>query len=157
MDRPSCPDRAARKRGPGQEASRDAVVWFGLYYIATGLWPILHLPSFVAVTGPKQDTWLVQVFGALIASLGFSVILHRNAGPASAGVGLSTALVLAAGDVFFVARRRIRPTYLLDAVVEVALAAGLTQRLIIGSRSHEGTGAVAASRSWSAMNRHARA
>ena len=130
MDRPSSPDRAARPGGPGQEAMRDAVVWFGLYYMATGLWPILHLPSFVAVTGPKQDTWLVQVFGAFIAAVGFSAILHRDAGPASAGVGLSTALVLAAGDVFFVARRRIRPTYLLDAVVEVALAAGLARRLV---------------------------
>jgi len=109
---------------------RDAVVWFGLYYIGTGLWPILHLPSFVAVTGPKHDTWLVQVFGAFIAAVGFSAILHRNAGPASAGVGLSTALVLAAGDVFFVARRRIAPTYLLDAVVEVVLAAGLARRLV---------------------------
>lgn len=146
MDRPSSPDRAARQGGPGQEAWRDTVVWFGVYYIATGLWPILHLPSFVAVTGPKQDTWLVQVFGAFIAAVGFSAILQRNAGPASAGVGLSTALVLAAGDVFFVARRRIRPTYLLDAVVEVALAAGLARRLI-GSRSDEGTGAVATSQS----------
>ena len=140
MDRPSSPDRTVRERGPGEEACRDPVVWLGVYYIATGLWPILHLPSFVAVTGPKQDTWLVQVFGALIASLGFSAILHRNAGPASAGVGLSTALVLAAGDVFFVARRRIRPTYLVDAVVEVVLAAALARRLSIGSRSHQGNG-----------------
>ena len=147
MDGPSSPDRTGRKRGPGEEAWRDPVVWFGLYYIATGLWPILHLRSFVAVTGPKQDIWLVQVFGALLASLGFSAILHRNAGSASAGVGLSTAIVLAAGDVFFVARGRIRPTYLLDAVVEVALAAGLARRLIIGPRSHEGPGGVAASRS----------
>jgi hypothetical protein len=147
MDRPSSLERAVRKRGSGEEAWRDAVLWFGLYYIGTGLWPILHLPSFLAVTGPKQETWLVQVFGAFIASVGFSAILHRNSGPASAGVGLSAALVLAAGDVFFVARRRIRPTYLLDAVVEVVLAAGLARRLVRRSRSRGETGAVGASRS----------
>ena len=137
MDRPSSPDSSPPKKGPAEELWRDTVVLFGLYYIGTGLWPILHLPSFLAVTGPKRDVWLVQVFGALIASLGFSAILHRNAGPASAGVGLSAALVLAASDVYFVGRRRIRPTYLLDAVVEVVLAAGLARRLI-RSRSHQG-------------------
>jgi len=145
MDRPPSPDSIPPKGGRGEEARRDTVVWLGLYYIGTGLWPILHLPSFLAVTGPKKETWLVQVFGALIASLGFSVILHRNAGPASAGVGLSAAFVLAASDVYFVGRRRIRPTYLLDAVVEVVLAAGLARR-IMRSRSHEQTGAVGAIR-----------
>jgi len=134
MDRPPSPDSIPPKSGRGEEAWRDTVVWLGLYYIGTGLWPILHLPSFLAVTGPKKETWLVQVFGALIASLGFSVILHRNAGPASAGVGLSAAFVLAASDVYFVGRRRIRPTYLLDAVVEVVLAAGLARRLITRGR-----------------------
>ena len=134
MDRPPSPDSIPPKSGRGEEAWRDTVVWLGLYYIGTGLWPILHLPSFLAVTGPKNETWLVQVFGALIASLGFSVILHRNAGPASAGVGLSAAFVLAASDVYFVGRRRIRPTYLLDAVVEVVLAAGLARRLITRGR-----------------------
>ena len=145
MDRPSRPDSTPPKLGPGEEAWRDAVVWFGLYYIGTGLWPIVHMPSFLAVTGPKQETWLVQVFGAVIASLGFSAILHRNAGPASAGVGLSAAFVLAASDVYFVGRRRIRPTYLLDAGVEVVLAAGLARRLIMRTRWHEQTGAVGAS------------
>jgi hypothetical protein len=146
MDRPSSPDSTPPKSGRGEEAWRDTVVWFGLYYIGTGLWPILHLPSFLVVTGPKQETWLVQVFGALIASIGFSAILHRNTGPASAGVGLSAALVLASSDVYFVGRRRIRPTYLLDAVVEVVLAAGLARRLVMDSRSQKGTGAVGASR-----------
>lgn len=38
-----------------------AVGWSqGVYFGATGLWPILHLPSFLFVTGPKIDTWLVQ-------------------------------------------------------------------------------------------------
>jgi hypothetical protein len=35
-----------------------------LYYLATGLWPLVHLPSFEAVTGPKTDDWLVHMVGA---------------------------------------------------------------------------------------------
>jgi hypothetical protein len=38
----------------------------GTYYAATGLWPILWMRSFEAVTGPKQDHWLVKTVGALV-------------------------------------------------------------------------------------------
>jgi hypothetical protein len=29
----------------------------GVYFLLTGVWPIVHLPSFLAVTGPKTDLW----------------------------------------------------------------------------------------------------
>lgn len=38
----------------------------GIYYVASGLWPLLHMRSFEAVTGPKRDKWLVNTVGALI-------------------------------------------------------------------------------------------
>ena len=37
------------------------------YYGVTGIWPILHLPSFEAITGPKIDDWLVHMVGLLAA------------------------------------------------------------------------------------------
>ena len=27
------------------------------YFAATGVWPIVHMPSFLRVTGPKTDLW----------------------------------------------------------------------------------------------------
>lgn len=27
----------------------------GTFYLATGIWPLVHIESFVAVTGPKTD------------------------------------------------------------------------------------------------------
>src|SRR4051812_47162991 len=40
------------------------------YYVATGVWPIAHMKSFEAVTGPKVDHWLVRTFGALVTAAG---------------------------------------------------------------------------------------
>ena len=41
----------------------------GAYFLATGIWPLLHLASFMRVTGPKTDRWLVKTVGALVAVL----------------------------------------------------------------------------------------
>src|SRR4051812_31943322 len=103
------------------------------YYFATGLWPIVHLSSFQALTGPKRDTWLVQTFGALVAATGVALWPRSgNAGegerPAQERVAIGAALALAASDAYFVARRRIRPIYLADAAVELLLAAGVLAR-----------------------------
>ena len=39
-----------------------ALAWIqGLYFFFTSVWPIVHMSSFLAVTGPKHDLWLVQV------------------------------------------------------------------------------------------------
>jgi hypothetical protein len=40
------------------------------YYCLTGIWPLLHLASFEAVTGPKTDDWLVKMVGLLAAVIG---------------------------------------------------------------------------------------
>jgi hypothetical protein len=31
---------------------------YGLFNVAGGLWPLVHLPSFEAVSGPGTDRWL---------------------------------------------------------------------------------------------------
>src|SRR3954470_3170999 len=45
----------------------------GLYFTLTGIWPILHLRSFEAITGRKRDRWLVKTVGGLIAVVGASL------------------------------------------------------------------------------------
>lgn len=98
----------------------------GVFYVLTGLWPIVHLPSFEWVSGPKRDDWLVKTVGALIAVIG--VVLLR-AGVASRRqpeaelLAVGSAGALAAVDVIYVAQRRISPIYLLDAAVELAFIA----------------------------------
>jgi hypothetical protein len=96
----------------------------GPYFAATGLWPLCHMRSFLAVTGPKTDLWLVQTVGALVTCIGGQLLLAAkdkseadNLRPLAAGSAASLALI----DVLHVARRRISPIYLLDAAAEIGL------------------------------------
>jgi hypothetical protein len=46
----------------------------GAFYVATGVWPLIDIDSFQAVTGPKADLWLVYTVGGLIAAVGAVVL-----------------------------------------------------------------------------------
>src|SRR5690625_6495522 len=47
----------------------------GIYYGLTGLWPLLHMSSFIEITGPKSDLWLVQTVGMIILFVGCGFIV----------------------------------------------------------------------------------
>ena len=97
------------------------------YYISSGVWPLLSSRTFQAITGPKRDVWLVQTVGALIGVVGGTLAVaaatrqHETATVRTLALG--SAVSLAAVDIYFVARRRISPIYLVDGVVELALVA----------------------------------
>ena len=42
----------------------------GLYYTASGVWPLVNMRSFEAVTGPKRERWLVKTVGVLVTVMG---------------------------------------------------------------------------------------
>ena len=99
----------------------------GAYYLTTGVWPLVDIRSFEWLTGPKADRWLVQTVGVLVGVIGGVLLLaagRRRLTPELRLLAGGSAAGLAAIDVVFVARRRIRPIYLGDASVNVALAAG---------------------------------
>ncbi len=99
----------------------------GVFYLVTGLWPLLHIQSFLKVTGPKTDLWLVKTLGVLISVIGVvlgSAGVQRSVNRDLALLGGGSAAALTAIDVIYVARRRISPVYLLDAVTELALIVG---------------------------------
>jgi hypothetical protein len=88
------------------------------------VWPLVHVESFLAVTGPKTDLWLVYTVGALIAVVGAVLLAAGRSGrvtPEVALLAVGSALALAAIDVIFVTRGVIDPIYLADAVAEVLL------------------------------------
>jgi len=97
----------------------------GVYFAITGLWALLHIRSFQAVTGPKTDLWLVKTVGALVLAIGavLSLSSRRREPPAeSALLAVGSSAALAGIDVFYSLRGRISKIYLADAVVEVLLA-----------------------------------
>ena len=96
----------------------------GSFYVLTGVWPLVHMPSFLAVTGPKTDLWLVRTVGALVLVVGsylLLVALRRSFHPEIALLAAGCALALAVADVIYVSRGVISRIYLADAAVEILL------------------------------------
>jgi hypothetical protein len=105
---------------------RTAPLVQGVFYMTTGLWPIVHLRSFERVTGPKYDKWLVRTMGGLITAVGAALIIgsfERRPSSALKMLGVGSALALGLADVIHAARGRISKVYLGDAVAGGALAA----------------------------------
>ena len=96
----------------------------GVFYAATGLWALVDLDSFMAVTGPKTDHWLVKTVGVLVTVIGAVLLLAWRRGAVPIEVvflAVGSALSLAAIDAVYVSNGTIAPIYLLDAAAEVGL------------------------------------
>ena len=98
----------------------------GTYYLMTGVWPLINMDSFERVTGPKTDKWLVKTVGVLVAAIGGSLMVAARGHTVSREAQLlaaASAAGLSLIDITYVAKSRIAPVYLLDAIAEVALLA----------------------------------
>ncbi len=88
----------------------------GGYYLVTGLWPLLHFPSFTAVVGPKPDRFQTQVAGALFAAIGLT-LLAGEPGSRTARV-LSGATAVSAIGMTTAYRRQLPDVFWGDAALE---------------------------------------
>jgi len=104
----------------------ETVLWIqGIYFLVTGIWPLVSYSSFEAITGRKTDVWLVKTAGALLAVTGAALL---NAVVATAPVtitvfitGIGTAMVLLMIDLEYVAKSVISKIYLVDACIQFLL------------------------------------
>jgi hypothetical protein len=96
----------------------------GLFYLLTGLWPLVSMRTFLWVTGPKTDLWLVKTFSIPVMVIGGVLLLAWGRQTVSLEIGLLAVGVaggLALADIVYVWKRVIGPVYLFDAAVEAAL------------------------------------
>lgn len=94
----------------------------GVYFLLTGVWPLISMRTFEAVTGPKVDRWLVKTVGVLVAVIGASLLADaRRPSRGSRMLGIGSAAGLGGVDVVYSLRGRISKIYLLDAVLEALL------------------------------------
>jgi len=115
---------------PGDSVGRVLALQGG-YYVFTGVLPFVSRRAFEALTGPKREWWLVETVGALVTVIGAALLSgarRGNRSPELLAVACGSATALAAIDIVYVAKRRIAPTYLLDAAVEIGLIVALVQR-----------------------------
>jgi hypothetical protein len=97
----------------------------GLFYVATGIWPLIDIMSFQVVTGPKTDLWLVRTVGVLVTVIGavlFAASRSRRITPEIAVLAVGSALGLAAIDLRYALAGTISAVYLADAAVEIGLS-----------------------------------
>lgn len=103
-----------------------ALLWIqGLYTLLTALWGLLDIDSFMAVTGPKNDIWLVKTVSVVLLAIAATLItyLFIQGDPLPAMVlGLLTSAGLAAIDFYYSSRKVISPVYALDGIAEVVFA-----------------------------------
>lgn len=99
----------------------------GGYYVLTGLWGVVELDSFQAVTGPKSDLWLVRTVGLMIVVVGAvlaEAAVKRRITPEIVLLGVGSALGLACIDIVYATLGRISLIYYLDAIAEILILMG---------------------------------
>lgn len=127
-----------------------ALCWVqGLYFFATGLWPLVSVDTFQAVTGKKTDHlvaepptqadhWMLFTNSALILAIA-AVILNaawrRRVSLDVALLGIASAAGLTIIDIVYVARGTIWPIYLADAAAELVIIAAWIWVLMKGQAS----------------------
>lgn len=124
--------RATQTIHASPEVSPPATVQ-GIYWVVTGLWPLLHRSSFESINGPKVDFWLVELVGLLLAVCGATMILaraRRRLTPEIGAMAIGATVVIILLTIVYVAKQRIPATYLIDVGVEVVLLAGWIRWLI---------------------------
>lgn len=96
----------------------------GAYWFVTGVWPFIHLHSFLWVTGPKEDIWLLYTVSVLIIAIGGVLLaagIRNFVTQEIKWLGIAGAAGLAGIDVYYALTDVIWDVYLLDAVGEVVL------------------------------------
>jgi hypothetical protein len=106
---------------------RNLVIIQSGYTFVTAVWPLVHIESFIYVTGPKQDVWLVKTVGALLipiaVTLASFLYFDTNRAPAIL-LGALTALAFISIDVYYSLKNVISDIYLYDAVLELMFLIG---------------------------------
>ncbi len=99
----------------------------GAYFVITGIWPLVSMESFITATGPKQDTWLVEMVGLLSASIGLTFIVSSlRKQPLPLVLAYAVALSFLVMDITYVTKGVISRIYLLDGAIQVVFIALVT-------------------------------
>jgi hypothetical protein len=94
-----------------------------IYYAVTGLWPLLHISSFMAVSGWKTDVWLVKTLSALIfciaLAFGTDLYYQRKNSLSIVVLAISCAIAFSVVDIYYVSAGVISQVYLIDAGLQL--------------------------------------
>lgn len=98
----------------------------GAYLLAGGLWPLVHMPSFEEVTGPKEEDWLVRSVAGILLVIGVVLLgqLRKQRVEVSAvAVAMGASLTLGAVGIITASEGVIDPIYIGDGTVHIVFVA----------------------------------
>jgi hypothetical protein len=94
----------------------------GIYTILTSLWPIIHIKSFLFITGPKTDVWLVKLVSLLLLCMGISFLMEVSQKHLSVTIkqlALNSAVVLFVVDLYYSYYNIIPEVYVIDGFIQL--------------------------------------
>lgn len=99
-----------------------SLLWVqGVYSLITAVWPIVHIDSFMAVTGPKTDLWLVKTVSVLILAIALFLLVQIKYLLPVVPVAIM-AITMSAGlliiDFYYPAIDRISGIYMADGILQ---------------------------------------
>jgi hypothetical protein len=106
-----------------------------IYYLLTSLWALVDIESFMKVSGPKKDIWLVKTVAVLLLAICFSFITAIvNSNPTNPPIlvlAVSCCILLACIDFYYAGRRVIWRVYFIDGFLQLLLLACWVAVIII--------------------------
>jgi hypothetical protein len=103
---------------------RYTILFQAAYTLITAVWPLIHIKSFMEVTGYKTDIWLVKTVGALLIPVSLCLLLllftRTDRRPAFVLGGL-TAMAFACIDFYYASTDVISNIYMADGAIQLML------------------------------------
>jgi hypothetical protein len=99
----------------------------GIYSLLTALWGLLDIESFMDVTGPKTDVWLVKTVSVLIIPISLCLlfaIYSKNSLLTAAIVGVTSAMGFCVIDFYYSLNDVILNVYLADGFMQILFLLG---------------------------------
>ena len=103
-----------------QKLYKYALLGQGMYVLLTAVWALADIQSFMFITGPKTDVWLVRTVAVLLIciSLFFLLSSKKSEEPRVTLTALVFSFGLAYIDFYYTLNNTIRWVYALDGIVE---------------------------------------
>ena len=99
---------------------KTALLFQGMYIFLTAVWPLVDIKSFMLITGPKTDIWLVKTVAVSLICISLLFLLSSRMGE-ELRVSF-TAFVFSFGfayiDFYYTLNNTIKWVYALDGIVE---------------------------------------
>ena len=94
----------------------------GVYTLLTAVWPLVDIQSFMRVTGPKTDIWLVKTVGAILIPISITLMsyawIKTDKRPALL-LGMLTCISFIVIDFYYASADVISDIYMLDGLLEI--------------------------------------